>query len=174
VHEAVVEAFGKICAAGSNAADAIIEFLQRSSGGYHDQQLAYLLIEFGVGKAAPVLKMMLDRRDFHASSGHKCGDDYVEHFLQKNKQFLAEYTVKEVVCSLCGKTKPITEARNYNEMWFCTTDCWPNRGKIIINNYGRTCPKYKVGMCILGDGTNLCALKSGSYITCFMYNSFSR
>lgn len=79
-----------------------------------------------------------------------------------------------VECALCKKQIPIADARVYHDQpsdkWFCSAECWPQRGRVIRSGIGYDCPFYSEGICRVDGGGSLCSLGAGNYWTdCHVY-----
>lgn len=155
-----------------SAGAAAVEDMLAEFSDSNNVRLAEELFYIGDERAAPALKKMLDRGAFDAY-GLRAG---VEQFISKYAQAAGE--VEQIACALCQKTTPITEARSYfdrgEEKWFCKSTCWSKRGKVVKSGFGYPCPFYNEGMCLAGEGDNLCSLEIGYYATdCHVYKMFS-
>ena len=147
--------------AGAEAVDDII--VELTTGGVGSIELAVVLAKIGNPRAVAILKMKLDRGEFEP---YLTQEPLVRKFVEKHSQFAGE--VEWIECTVCGKTRPVTEAHSAQWMggqmggelyWFCKDTCWERRGLIIGSEDGIGCPYYTEDkMCTAGGvGSSPCS-----------------
>ena len=139
------------CASLEPLVRTALELMSKTSARDFREFYARRLAEIGHPMAVPALKALLDRGEL----GCPPNSD-VERFVKKHPEMVGPS--ERVTCYMCSANKSITETRAYGDKRFCTTTCWPKRGRVLETGKGQGCPFFSEGMCDAGDGDAICSL----------------
>ena len=88
-----------------------------------------------------------------------------------------------VICALCRTERRKSETRSSQTaggvelnggVYFCSTSCWDQRGRIVGSKLGKQCLYWEEGNCTAGVQHTPCTLKAGPYQNCYIYKMHRR